>query len=50
VRSALLNLDGVESVTVDFATKTATVNGTALDGATLAKAFRGTRFSAAVKN
>ncbi len=49
MRSALENLDGVDSVNVDFATKTATITGADLNGANLVKAFEGTRFSAAVK-
>ena len=50
MQSALKKVDGVEGVTVDFATKTATVTGTGLDQAALVGAFEGHRkFSATVK-
>ncbi|MCH2102857.1 MAG: cation transporter [Planctomycetes bacterium] len=50
MQSALEKVDGVDGVTVDYASKTATVTGTGLDKAALVGAFEGHRkFSATVK-
>jgi copper chaperone CopZ len=49
VRSALANVDGVESVEIDFAAKTATVTGSSdLSSEDLISALEGTKFSAEV--
>jgi copper chaperone CopZ len=50
VQSALEAIDGVDGVTVDFATKTATITGTGLDQDALVGAFKGhKKFGASVK-
>ena len=48
VQAALASVDGVESVNVDFKTKSATVTGSA-SNADLVKALEGTKFTASVK-
>jgi copper chaperone CopZ len=50
VQSALSSVSGVESVTVDFATKTATVTGSDIDAEALAACFADTKFAATVKD
>jgi len=50
VQSALKAIDGVDGVSVDFASKTATVTGTKLDQAALVGAFKDhKKFGASVK-
>jgi copper chaperone CopZ len=50
VRSALAQVDGVESVEVDYGAKTATVTTDgSVDAAQLAAAFEDTRYSAALE-
>ena len=50
MQSALKKVDGVEGVSVDFASKTATVTGTNLDQAALVGAFKDhKKFGASVK-
>jgi len=48
VQAALAKVDGVESVNVDFKTKTATVTGSA-NKADLVSALEGSKFTATVK-
>ena len=51
MQSALKAIDGVDGVTVDFATKTATITGSGLDEGALVGAFEGhKKFGASVKN
>jgi copper chaperone CopZ len=50
VQSALENVDGVESVDVDFATKTATITASSdVDAKALIAALEGTKFKGEVK-
>ena len=50
MQSALKAIDGVDGVTVDFATKTATITGSGLDEAALVGAFKDhKKFGASVK-
>jgi len=48
VQAALAQVDGVESVSVDFKTRTATVTGSA-SNADLVSALAGTKFTGTVK-
>lgn len=50
MQSALSSVSGVESVTIDFATKTATVTGSGIDTKALSACLADTKFAATLND